>query len=397
MLFHLNIVGFKAAVAALRDRSLRGRPYVISGASRGRALALDCSPEAVRQGIMPGMALIAARRQVKDLEVLPLDIPAYEQMNRELEKLAARYAPAWENDQAGNLYLDITGTTGLFGPPADCGSRILRDILGQTEISPAAAVACNKLVSKVATRTIRPKGLIQVQAGTEAEFLCHQDIRILPGMGPKLLRVAAITGIREIGEVASLSVPEALSIFGRQGPVLRDMAQGLDWSRVEERRERRITQQADFNEDTVDENTIFGAIEALAERGGLLMRRDKLGAAIVKLAVVYSDSIRAEGQEKLKRCCVLDSEIAETAQKVYRKTIVRRIRLRSIGLSLEGLTPLAYEPDLFEPEMSSKNRRLQEAVDKIQNRYGPGAVMRGPVAVYYADFSKVGRPLLKST
>jgi DNA polymerase-4 len=129
---HLNMVGFKAAVAAAKDRSLRGRPFVVAGANNGRALALDCSPEAVKEGVMPGTALALAERKIPGLEVLPLDIRAYGAMNKELERIAALYAPAWENDGAGNLYLDITGTTGIFGPPADAASRILRAVGEET-------------------------------------------------------------------------------------------------------------------------------------------------------------------------------------------------------------------------------------------------------------------------
>jgi DNA polymerase-4 len=326
------------------------------------------------------MALAVAQRRVTDLTILSPDLPAYEMMNKELEKVAACYAPVWENDRAGNLYLDITGTTYCFGPPADCSSRVLRELLEQTSIRPAAAVATNKLVSKVATRTIRPTGLMLVQNGTEAEFLSHQDIRILPGMGPGLLRTAAVTGMREIGEIAALTVPEALAIFGKRGPLLRSMAQGIDGSRVEEGNgERRITQQADFDEDVIDETAIRGAIEALAGHGGLTMRRDKLGATTISMVIVYADGMRAEGREKMKRPCVLDREITDTAQRIFFKAAVRRIRLRSIGLRLEGLSPLGYEPDLFEVETETKNINLHAAVDKIQNRYGSGKITRGIV------------------
>jgi len=377
---HLNIIGFKAAVAAVKDKALRFRPFVIAGTAGGRSLAIDCSPEAVKQGIMPGMALAVAERQVKDLIVLSPDIPAYQDMNNELEKIAARYAPVWENDKAGNLYLDITGTSRIFGPPADCSSRILREIYERAGIIPATAVASNKLVSKVATRTIRPTGLIQVYNGTEAEFLSHQDIRILPGMGQKLLRTASIVGMREIGEIAALTVSQAIALFGKQGPLLRSMAQGIDGSRVVERKEdRQITRQADFNEDVIDETVIRGAIESLAEHGGLEMRNDKLGMRNLSVAVVYADGVRVEGKEQLKRPLVTDSEIMTAAYKIYKKTVDRRIRIRSIGISFEDLTSLEFQPDLFEPETETSNRKLQEAVDKIQNRYGAGKITRGLV------------------
>jgi DNA polymerase-4 len=215
-------------------------------------------------------------------------------------------------------------------------------------------------------------------------------------MGPSLLRTAAVTGIREIGEIASLSESASLALFGKRGLLLRSMAQGIDGSPVEGRSgERGITQPADFSEDVIEETMIRGAMDALAERGGLEMRRDKLGAGIIRLVVVYADGGKAEGSEKgggtlVPRLYVLDQDIAAAAERVYRKAAVRRIRVRSVGLALEGLMPLGYAPDLFEPEGEVKGRRLQEAVDKIQNRYGAGAVMRGLALAASAGPGKQG-------
>jgi DNA polymerase-4 len=64
---HLNVIGFRAAVAAAKDRNLRGRPFVIAGAAGGRALVWDVSAEAMKACILlPGMALDLAERRVKD-------------------------------------------------------------------------------------------------------------------------------------------------------------------------------------------------------------------------------------------------------------------------------------------------------------------------------------------
>jgi len=375
---HLNVIGFKAAVAAVKDKSLKDKPFVIAGATGGRSLALDCSPEAIRQGVSPGTALVVAEKRIKDLIVLPPDIPSYETMNKEIEKIAARYTPVWENDKAGNLFLDISGTTSLFGSPVDCSSRVLRDIIEHTDVSPATAVSSNKLVSKVATRTIRPVGLIQVQNGSEAEFMSHQDIRILPGMGKSLLNVASVVGMTEIGEIAALSEAGVIALFGKRGSLLRNMALGIDSSPVVDISGRKsINQQADFNEDVIEETAIKAAIEVLAERGGLEMRNGKLGMRKLSVVVVYADGVRAEGGEKLKRLLVTDKEIMLAAYSIFKKTAVRRIRIRSIGISLEDFIPLAYQPDLFEPEMEIKSRKIQEAVDKIQNRFGAGKITRG--------------------
>ncbi|MCL2130270.1 MAG: DNA polymerase, partial [Treponema sp.] len=161
---HINIIGFRAAVAALLDRELRNRPYVIAG-GEGRGIVWDVSPEALRANIRPGMALAAAARLVRDLKVEAPNPAAYRKVNGTLEAIISRYAPLWQNDGAGNIYLDISGTRRLFGSPADCVSRVQNEISNELGMEAAAAAAANKLVSKVASRTIRPEGLVEVRPG----------------------------------------------------------------------------------------------------------------------------------------------------------------------------------------------------------------------------------------
>jgi len=390
---HFNITGFRAAVTALKNEALRGRPFVIAGRTGGQDIAADISPAAAMEGIKKGMALAQAQRLVKDLIVAAPDPAHFLEANKVLDKVISRYAPVWQNDGAGNIYFDITGTRRLFGSAPDCVCRIQNEILEKIKIDAAAATGTNKLVCKVASRTIRPEGLIEVSPGDEAAFLSHQDITLLPGLGPSLMKTIRVTGFYEIGELAALSDNEALSLFGKKGPVLRDSARGIDNSSVAPGK-RTFESRADFCEDVTDEMIIRGSITSLAEHSGLEMRKEKSGATEICLNVFYSDGVKAEGREKLRRLCILDRDIALAAEKIYKKTVVRRIRIRTVSLSLEGLVPLDFQPDLFEPfvcaesgrsneccplETEIKNRKLQEAADKIKNRYGTGKVTRGIV------------------
>ena len=245
----------------------------------------------------------------------------------------------------------------------------------------------------MASRAIRPEGLIEVRQGDEAAFIARQDIILLPGLGPSLLKTIRVTGFREAGELAALTDGEAASLFGKKGILLRDAARGIDNTAVTMGTgARAIERKADFAEDVIDDTIIRGALAALVENGGLEMRREKLGAGSIRFSAVYSDGVAANGIEKGKRLFVLDSEILAAAGRVYRKTVTRRIRVRSICLSLEGLTPLGYEPDLFEIENDVRDHQLQEAIDLIQGRFGAGAVMRGVVLA--ASSMSAGKRLL---
>jgi DNA polymerase-4 len=325
------------------------------------------------------MSLTDARRLAKDLEIVAPNPAAYQKVNNALEVVIKRYAPAWQNDGWGNLYLDITGTGKLFGAPADCVCRIQNEIVDSLSLKAAAATATNKLVSKVASRAIRPLGLIDVRPGEEAAFLAHQDITLLPGLGASLMKTIRVTGFREAGELAALSDSEASALFGKKGILLRDAALGIDDSPVTRNEGRRIERRVDFAEDVLDDDIICGAIASISGHGGLEMRNEKLGVKAIRLAVVYNDGVQAHGFQKLKHILVTDGEIKQAVYALYKKTTVRRIRLRSICLALEDLSPLEYQVDLFEPETELKSRRLQEAVDRIRNRYHSAAVIRAIV------------------
>ena len=377
---HLNIVGFRAAVAALEDKTLRGRPYAIAGGAGGRAVVWDVSKAALDEGVRPGMALAAAERLLRGLAVIAPNPAAYRKANALLEAVITRYAPLWQNDGGGNIYLDISGTGKLFGPPADCLLSVIREVKERVELETAAATASNKLTCKVASRAIRPVGFKDVHPGEEASFLADKSIAFLPGMGPLLMRTAAAAGFRKIGEIAALTNGEAVSLFGKKGLLLRDSALGIDDSPVGGR-QRRIERRADFAEDVIDDEVIRGALASLVENGGLEMRRDKLGAAVLHITLLYSDGVTLSGRERGKRLFVLEKDIMAAAERVYQKSANRRVRLNSLRISLEELAPLVFEPDLFGFEDEAKDLRLQETVDSIQVRYGDRAMMRGVVLV----------------
>jgi DNA polymerase-4 len=117
----------------------------------------------------------------------------------------------------------------------------------------------------------------------------------------------------------------------------------------------------------------------LAENAGIETRGNKLGAARIQLAVTYSDGARVYGEDTGRRLFVTDREIANGAERIYHKVVGRRLRVRAITLTLRDTRPLGWTPDLFLPEGEDKGRRLQEAADRIRNRYGINSLMTGAV------------------
>ena len=389
---HLNVIDFAAALAAAKDRSLADRAYVIAGSAGGRALVLGLSRRAREEGLEAGMGVAEAQRRVKALVVVAPDAAACARASEEMERLAARYSPLVQNDSGGHLYLDLAGTGRLFGAHIDCAVRIRNEIVEALGIEPTVAIARNKLVAKVATRSIRPSGIACIREGDEASFLAPQDALLLPGMGPSLARLLSVTGIREIGDLAALADEEALSIFGRRGLTLRAAALGLDESIVASGAlsERAIGRRLDFTHDILEAPLIRAALISLVEDAGLELRASLLAARRLRLELRYADDARCRAEEKPRGGLVLDSELIAAADKAFSRAATRRVRLRAIFLELAELVPARREPDLFMPEGPSRLERLQAAVDSSRSRFGPAAVTRAAAVARASAVAKNG-------
>ena len=166
---HLNVADFAVAVERAVDRRLQRRPLVIAPEGAVRAVVYDMSEEAYQAGVRKGMALGRARRLCPTAAILPPHPARYVQAMQTLVRQARPYSPLVEPGIGdGHLFVDVTGTGRLFGPPADVAWRLRRQAREALGLAPVWSVAANKLVAKVATRLVKPGGECVVAPGNEA-------------------------------------------------------------------------------------------------------------------------------------------------------------------------------------------------------------------------------------
>jgi DNA polymerase-4 len=398
---HLNVVNFMASVERLADPGLGDRPFAVAVPGAARSRLLDVSRTALREGALPGMGTEEALRRVAGLRLVPPSPEAYRRANREMEAVCARYAPLVENSGGGHFFLDMGGTRRLFGEYIDSAARIRNEIASRVGIDAATALASNKLVAKVGTRSLRPDGLVSVREGDEEAFLRHQDLGFLPGVGPRIGRILTAVGIREIGGLAVLADEEVTGLLGRQGMELREGARGRDGSRVQEGdlSARSIGARLRFESDVLDGASILAALVTLVEGCGLELRRSRLGASLVGVGLSYSDEVEGKGTLRARRSLALDGDLLAAAREALARAHTRRVRVTGLSLALGGLEPSGLQLDLFSPEPAlplarrgagaamaawagaagaagGRSDRLQAAVDEARERFGKRAVTR---------------------
>jgi len=379
---HINVADFAVAVERAVDRRLRERPVIVAPEGVARAVVYDMSEEAYQAGVRKGMDLRRAVRLCADVRIRPPHLARYEQVMQALIRQALPYSPLIEPGEAdGHLFVDVTGTGRLFGPPADVAWRLRRQARTELDLEPVWAVAPNKLVAKVATRLVKPDGESVVRAGEEAAFLAPVPLHMVPGIERQDLVRLGDFNFRCAGQVAGLS-PEALQVpFGRRAQDLFEAVRGIDRSpvRAVDRKPFRVVLDHAFEEDVQSVPVVEGALYMLVEKAGHTLRQRCLAARRVAVVLDFSDGRRCARQRAVRPATANDMALFEPVRATLHLAWQRRVRIRHLRLVCDRLAFPPAQRELFPAAAARDHRRVRlvSALDGIRERFGTDAIRFG--------------------
>ena len=381
-IIHLNVADFAVAVERTVDGRLRDRPVIIAPQGAARAAVYDMSEEAYRSGIRKGMTLRRAVRLCRDARILPPHPDRYEHAMRALLKQTLPYSPLIETgEDDGHLFLDVSGTARLFGPPADVAWRLRRQVKKDLGLDPIWSVAPNKLVAKVATRLVKPDGEYIVGAGEEESLLEPLPIDLVPGIErDDLLRLREFNLIR-VSQFTALSLEQLQIPFGTRALFLYQTARGIDPSPVLPvgQKPPRVMADHEFGDDTNDRSCLESILYRLVEQIGDRLRRRRRAARRVAVILDYSDGMRSIRQLAVRPATASDFTLFQLARRTLQLAWTRRVRIRHVRLICDRLIFPPAQLELFadEQEKAQKGDNLISAIDRIRERFGKQALRVG--------------------
>ncbi|MBA3613375.1 MAG: hypothetical protein H0W49_10805 [Nitrospirales bacterium] len=383
----LCIPRFEVALARLDTPSLRTRPVAVASAHASRAIIREVSPEAEEAGVIPGLPADRARRRCPSLRLVPPNPARVAQAHYALVSLMTPIAPIWESFRPGHFYLDLTGTTRLFGATCDTTMRLERDVTSRLGLQAVAGIGTNKLVAQMASSILTPPQLCDVRAGFEQDFLSPLPVSILPGLrgpgGTALHTRLADLNLQTIGDVSAVSLEALETVCGRWGHRLYQWARGIDFLPV-------VAPEASlslihsylFEPDTINHDRLLGGLSCLLDSLCHDLRRQQRLCHRLRLTLLYSDQLTVHHSSVLSTPTHWEVDMFPSAQTLFRRCFQRRVRVRSLTIRSNSFRPPPEQLSLFplhdpEPQAPPRPHRLALALDRLHTRFGMKVIQWG--------------------
>ena len=374
IIVHADMDAFYASVEQFDNPQLKGLPVLVGPRSR-RGVVLTASYEARPFKVGSAMPMALALERCPQAVVVPPRFDRYAEVSTKVMRVFQDFSPSVEALSLDEAFLDMTGSSHLFGSPAEMGQRIRDSVRAATGLDVSVGVAASKYVAKVASGECKPRGLLVVPPHEAIGWLARLPVARLWGAGPKTQARLQAAGYYTIGDIAAADPALLVTRFGAQGRHFHDLAHARDPRRVEgNRRARSLGSERTLARDVIAPADIASHLKRSADRIARRLRSKGLLAGGVRVR------LKTTRFKLLTRQCTL-SEPTDVAETLYRAGIELLERFgdrgpfRLVGMAAHSLrtTTTPAQLDLLD---DGHRRRLETTLDELASRFGEGAVRR---------------------
>jgi DNA polymerase IV len=389
-ILHLDLDAFFCAVEETQNPALRGKPFAVGGKPNERGVVASCSYAARKMGVRSAMPMSRAVRLCPGLVIVPGRHRLYSEVSKKVMEILHNQSGLVEQISIDEAFLDISD---IRDEPERLARGLQARIRDELHLPSSIGIASNKLVAKIATevgkalrlREMRsaqgevgpPNAVTVVPFGQEAAFLSPLPADMLWGVGPKTSQRLSELGIHTIGDIAKWPEGELIRLFGENGRDLSRHAKGIDNRPiVTEHETKSISQEVTFSVDVASDKVLEKTLREQSTEVARQLRRENLAGRTIKLKIRWPDFTTITRQTTLNNPTDMEDEIAKTALELMRSVRKPNQVVRLIGVGVSGLGQPIRQLGLWDMD-SERSRKLQEAVDALQDKYGRDVIHKG--------------------
>ncbi|MGH8198641.1 MAG: DNA polymerase IV [Steroidobacteraceae bacterium] len=377
-ILHVDMDAFYAAVEQLDHPELAGQPVVVGGAG-GRGVVAAASYEVRRFGVHSAMPMREALRRCPHAVVVAPRFKRYREISGQAFAIFREFTDLVEGLSLDEAFLDVTASTGLFGSGEEMAREIKKRIRERTGLTASVGVSHNKLLAKLASEMHKPDGLVVIRPAEVTATLDPLPVGRLFGIGAKTAARLEQQGIFTLGQLRRAPESVLWPLLRRETRTFRDRAAGIDERPVvADAPEKQISSEETFDTDIRDHKELQERLAQLADRTTARLRARQFKAGMVSIKVRRRDFETYTRQKSFNPPTQETRLIAQVAADLLEHWLQEQPRaaVRLLGVGVSDLEP-EQQLDLFTSSEMSDAQRLDDAVDRIHDRFGDEAIHRG--------------------
>ncbi len=383
IILHADLNNFYASVECLYQPALRGKPVAVTGDPALRhGIVLAKNYLAKSFGVHTGEPLWHARQKCKDIVFVPPNYELYLKYSRLAQEIYAEYTDQVEPYGLDECWLDVTGSTKLFGGGSDIADKIRLRIREELGVTASIGVSYNKVFAKLGSDIKKPDATTVIENGRMQEIVWPLPVNSLLYVGRATHNKLKKYGIQTIGDLAKTDLRLLDYLFGKTGSMLWMFANGLDTSPVSnigaKSMIKSIGNGTTAPRDLVSDEDIRITLMVLCESVSARLRKYGFVCRTVQICIRDNQLHWYSRQGQLdypNRTAKSLFDLAFSLFQVNRPNLpVRSVSVRACRLEVREYEQLSLMPDI---SAIQRQEQLDTAIDSIRGRFGHFSIRRG--------------------
>lgn len=378
VILHSDMNNCYASIEIQRNPSLRGKALVVGGSVEDRhGIVLAKSMEAKAMGIQTGEALWQAKNKCPNLIVVEPHYEVYLDFSRRARAIYYDYTNQVEPFGLDECWLDVTGSTHLFGSGEAMAHTIRRRMKEELGITVSIGVSFTKTFAKLGSDMKKPDAVTVIAEEDVARKVYPLPADAMIGIGRKTREKLRAVGIHTLGDLAAADVALLKSRLGINGVKLWKKARGMEEDPVRDRDDlppiKSVGNGITLREDLKNPVEVRRIFQILALKVARRLREEGLMARGIEIHLRDKELRTASFQYKLPYDGASSFLLRDAAFDLYLAKMDPARPIRAVTIRATDLVPrkAAVQLDLFSDyEKKKREDALDDAIYGIRRRYG---------------------------
>ncbi len=388
IILHSDLNNFYASVECLFNPDIQGKPVVVGGDEESRhGVVLAKNEIAKKYGIKSAESIWQAKQKCNNLIVVPPHFERYSKYSKMTKEIYYEYTNQVESFGLDECWLDVTGSTQLFGDGKEIADKIRQRIKAELGLTVSIGVSFNKVFAKLGSDLKKPDATSVITKENFKDIVWKLPVNELLYVGKATYTKLKQIGICTIGDLASANPVFLKNILGKSGYSLWRFANGMDDAPVADMGDKTCVKSVSNSTTTPKDLVALEEVKIvfykLAESVASRLREQGLKCTTVQIGVKDNSFVSYERQKKLEVPTFDSNEIFKAAMTLFVQHHKSAVPVRSLGVRACNLIGREYmQLSIFEYEAKvEKHEKVEKMIDEIRTRFGSSALQRGVMLV----------------